>query len=107
MFIEADAVFNATTMMYTLTANLSWVEPEEPNGSVSQYQYSITPESNSSNLIASGMTGTTSVQHTVTVSPYERYIFSVLAETGGGLGMPTHVAIFSPEAGNYRTTYSS
>ena len=99
-FNETTAVFNAIAGTYTITANLTWEEPEEPNGTISTYDYSISLETDLSNIVTNGMSTVTSVQSTVTVLPDVRYRFAVTARTDGGLGESVEEIILSPEAGN-------
>ena len=93
------ATFNAITGTHDITATLSWAEPEEPDGAISGYEYSIALETNPSDVVANGTTAITSVEPSVTVLAYVRYSFTVTARTGGGLGKSVSEVIFSPEAG--------
>ena len=95
------ATFNATAGTHDITASLSWAEPEEPNGVISGYTYSIALETDPSDVVASGTIIMTSVEPPVTVLAYVRYSFTVTASTGGGPGTSISEVIFSPEAGKY------
>ena len=94
------ADFNATTGIFSnINAMVSWEEPEEPNGTMLMYEYSIVLESDPSDIVISGSTMMTSVGSYVTVKVYTRYMVTVTARTGGGLGTPISQVEFSPEAG--------
>ena len=93
------ATFNSTAGTHSITASLSWVEPEEPNGAISTYEYSIKLEADPSVVVANGTTSATSVEPSVTVLAYVQYRFTVTAQTGGGLGTAVEEVVFSPEAG--------
>ena len=94
------ADFNATAGTFSdITATVSWVEPEEPNGTILMYEYSIVLESNPSDVVVSDTTTETSIMPLVTVLVYARYMVTVTARTGGGLGTPVSQVEFSPEAG--------
>ena len=94
------ANFNATTGIFSyITARISWGEPEEPNGTISMYEYSIVLESDPSVIVYSESTVGTSVVPYVTVKVYTKYEVIVTARTGGGLGTPISQVEFSPEAG--------
>ena len=95
------ATFNTTAGTYDITADLSWMEPEEPNGVILEYEYSIALETDPSGTVTSGTTMMTNRELSVTVLPYVRYNFTVTARTGGGLGTSVSEVEFSPEAGKY------
>ena len=97
------ATFNATAGTHDITARISWVEPEEPSGVISMYEYSIALDADPSDIVASGMLSTmmTSIEPPVIVLPYMRYNFTVTARTGGGSGTLVSEVEFSPEAGKY------
>ena len=100
------ATYNITAGTFDITTELSWAEPEEPNGVISAYVYSVALESDPSIIVASGTTPATmmtmvSVQPDVTVLVYEQYRFTVMAQTGGGLGTSVSEVEFSPEAGKH------
>ena len=92
-------MFNSTSNLHTLTANLQWVEPLEPQGNITSYEYSIFPAADPTASPVDGATSMTSAQSVVMATPFVQYNFSVLAVTGGGQGLSVVQSIFSPEAG--------
>jgi hypothetical protein len=94
------ANFNAIAATFNnITAAISWVEPEEPNGIISMYQYIIALDADPFDIVINESTVVTFPVLYVTVLAYARYRVTVTARTGGGFGTPAIQTEFSPEAG--------
>ena len=81
---------------------ISWTAPEEPNGIITHYIYTVT-ESDTSQVIVSGNTVETSVDDLTLMGakPYTNYTVSVLGVNSAGDGEDRSIIVESPETGTY------
>lgn len=90
--------FDQVTRNSLVQLSINWTEPLEPNGVITNYNYTLLDSAN--DVVSSGLTGETSVNINVSVLPYELYRVSVAAITGGGQGDNMFSDfVRSPEAG--------
>ncbi len=96
-FMEGTADDTKLDNTYSVDVIVTWELPVEPNGIISDYQYTI--ESSGGVIIASGSTIKMSVTQTVILSPYTNYTVSVQANNSVGPGQEAMQTTLSPEAG--------
>ena len=91
--------FDPDTRALSVSINITWTEPQEPNGNIITYRYTLTDTSGSI-VLGPQSTTDTFVQTTVIVLPYEMHTVEVVGITaGGGEGVVTTSTALSPEAG--------
>ena len=92
---------------------ISWTAPEEPNGDITHYIYTVTDTDTSALIIGDSTTETSIVDLPLTnVVPFTNYTVSVLAVNSAGNGEDSTITTVSPETGkvvgdrvHHTTTY--
>ena len=87
---------------------ISWTAPEEPNGIITHYIYTVT-DTETSQVIASGNTLETSVDDLTLMNaePFTSYTVSVFAVNAAGNGEDSTIVIVSPQTGKVVTNIAT
>ena len=96
--ISVPSSYDQISGFYEGTLEISWTEPEFPNGVITEYTYTVEGPSPSSAVVYTGNTTITSVQIDAQLIPVGIYVVMVTAATIGGPGMPSDFIISVPEA---------
>ena len=79
---------------------ISWTAPEEPNGDITHYVYTVNDTATGALIIGGTTTGTSIVDLPLTnVVPFTNYTVSVLAVNSAGNGEDSTITTVSPETG--------
>ena len=100
-FLSDSATYNSTNRTYNLPVNISWQPPQYPNGQIATYRYRLVETNEDETIVIDANTADTSVQQSVTVSPFTNYTATVVAFTSAGRGDSVMEVALSPEAGKF------
>ena len=101
-FLLESATYNTMLRTFDISVNISWQQPQFPNGYITAYSYRLVETSNSSVEVIPNTNTTDSgllVVQSVTVSPFTNYTATVVAYTSAGSGDSVIETALSPEAG--------
>ena len=100
-FLSDSATYNSSTVTYNLLVSISWQPPQYPNGEIITYNYRLVETIEDETIVIDANTTDTSVQRSVTVSPFTNYSATVVAFTSVGGGDSVMEIALSPEAGKF------
>ena len=100
-FLSDSATYNSSTVTYNLPVSISWQPPQYPNGQIITYNYRLVETNEDETIVIDANTTDTSVQRSVTVSPFTNYTATVVAFTSVGGGDSVMEIALSPEAGKF------
>ena len=93
-------VFDSSDRMYTIDINITWDEPNYPNGVITAYNVTVYQTANSSDVVYRDVSiADLNVTVSVMVSPFTDYTVSVSASTSAGQGDEATFTVESPQAG--------
>ena len=94
-------MFNADNQTISITVNISWTPPQDPNGVLSNYTVEIREsDTNKSLILAENIDSeTVFIQWNIFARPFASHIVIVTARTEGGRTSNTSSPVLSPEAG--------
>ena len=100
-FLSESATYDNVSRTYYLPVSISWQPPQYPNGEIITYRYSLMETNEDETVVIDANTTNTSVQQSVTVSPFTNYTATVVAFTSAGSGDSVMRVALSPEAGMF------
>ena len=96
--LTANITHNSTSDSFSIS--ISWSEPFEPNGVITQYRYTVSNSSTGTTIVSDSTTSTEVNDLMLSgAEPYTNYTVTVVPVNSAGDGMDSTITLLSPQTG--------
>ena len=98
--LTANITHNSTSETFSIS--ISWSEPFEPNGVITQYRYTVSNSDTGATIVNDSTTSTDTEVVDLMLSgaePYTNYTVTVVPVNSDGDGMDFTITVLSPQTG--------